>query len=388
MRPFILGVLLFGQLFAAADAAPDSRTTETRMAKSLLAVRNNRLDIAMNEVDSLLQVNPNYKLAQLVKGDLLMAKAGAISGFGNAPHVSGDKIQDMRDEARVRLQRTQAPSQTSRAPHYLWQLNAQQKYALVVDTSRSTLYVYENVNGEPRYLTDFYVTIGKLGTEKVSTGDQRTPIGVYFIQANLPKNQLADMYGSGAFPLSYPNEWDRKNGRTGSGIWLHGTSSDTYSRPPRASNGCVVLNNDDLNKLAPYLQVGITPVIITNKMAWSTQEDEAERTTLLHEIERWRQDWASLNTGAYLKHYARNFSSDNADYEAWARQKQAVNAGKSWIKLNLNDVSLLTYPEQPGMVVVNFEQDYSSSNLSNRMKKRQYWIKQNKQWQIIYEGSA
>ncbi len=40
------------------------------------------------------------------------------------------------------------------------------------------------------------------------------------------------------------------------------------------------------------------------------------------------------------------------------------------------------------MVVVDFEQDYSSSNLSNRMKKRQYWIKQNNRWQIIYEGSA
>jgi len=237
-------------------------------------------------------------------------------------------------------------------------------------------------------VTDFYVTIGKLGTEKVSTGDQRTPLGVYFVQANLPKNQLADMYGSGAFPLSYPNEWDKKNNRTGSGIWLHGTPSDTYSRPPRASNGCVVLNNDDLNKLAPYLQVGITPVIITNKMAWSTDQDTTDKTALLREIEQWRQDWASMDTNAYLKHYARNFNSENTNYDAWAKQKQSVNAGKSWIKVNLGDVSLFTYPQQPGMVVVNFDQDYSSSNLSNRMKKRQYWLKQNNRWQIIYEGSA
>jgi murein L,D-transpeptidase YafK len=388
MRLFTLNILVCSLLIGTVQAEPDSRTTEVKLAKSLMDIKNNRLDIALNEVDSVLRVNPNYKLAQLVRGDLLMAKAGAISSFGSAPHASGDKIQDLRDEARVRLQRAQAQPQTQHAPHYLWQLNAQQKYALVVDTSRSTLYVYENVKGEPRYVTDFYVTIGKLGTEKVSTGDQRTPIGVYFIQANLPKKQLSDMYGSGAFPLSYPNEWDRKNGRTGSGIWLHGTSSDTYSRPPRASNGCVVLGNDDLNKLAPYLQVGITPVIITNKMTWSSKDDQADRTSLLHEIELWRRDWASMDTNAYLKHYARNFSSDNTNLEAWSRQKQAVNAGKSWIKVDLGDVSLFTYPEQPGMVVVNFDQDYSSSNLSNRMKKRQYWIKQNNRWQIIYEGSA
>lgn len=237
-------------------------------------------------------------------------------------------------------------------------------------------------------MTDFYVTIGKLGTEKAVTGDQRTPIGVYFIQANLPKKQLADMYGSGAYPLSYPNEWDKRNGRTGRGIWLHGTSSDTYSRPPRASNGCVVLGNEDLNKLSPYLQVGITPVIITNKMAWNNSDDEADRTALLQELELWRKDWASLDTNAYLKHYSRNFASENTNYDTWVRQKQTVNAGKSWIKLNLSDISLLTYPEQPDMVVVNFEQDYTSSNLTNRMKKRQYWIKKNNHWQIVYEGAA
>ncbi|MBI3223054.1 MAG: L,D-transpeptidase, partial [Nitrosomonadales bacterium] len=171
-------------------------------------------------------------------------------------------------------------------------------------------------------------------------------------------------------------------------IWLHGTPIDTYSRPPRASNGCVVLANEDLNRLAPYLQIGVTPVIITNQMDWSGEQDLNEREALLQEIEQWRKDWASLNTEAYLKHYARSFSSDNQNYASWAKQKQQVNSGKSWVKVNLTNLSAFTYPEQPNMVVVNFEQDYSSNNLSNRMKKRQYWIKQNNRWQIVYEGAA
>jgi hypothetical protein len=49
---------------------------------------------------------------------------------------------------------------------------------------------------------------------------------------------------------------------------------------------------------------------------------------------------------------------------------------------------MFVYPEQPDMVVVDFEQDYRSSNLSNRMKKRQYWIRQDSSWKIIYEGAA
>src|SRR3989338_5275747 len=386
--------LLCGLLTGMVHAAPDLRNAETshnseaHLAKSLQAIKNSRLDIALNEVDSLLRINPNFKLAHLVKGDVLMARAGAIDNFGSAAHAPRDKIEDLRDEARVRLQRVLSQSDTKLIPRFLWKLDTQQKYALVMDTSRATLFVYENVNGEPRYVTDYYITIGKLGTEKVSEGDKRTPIGVYFVKADLPKNKLADMYGSGAYPLSYPNEWDRKNKRTGSGIWLHGTPSGTYSRPPRASDGCVVLANDDLDKLAPYLQVGVTPVIITNQLDWANEQDRAERNALLQEVEQWRKDWSSLDTETYLKHYSHNFSSDSADYAAWAKQKQQVNSAKSWVKVTLSNVSVFTYPEQPNMVVVNFEQDYNSSNLSNRMKKRQYWIKHNNRWQIVYEGAA
>jgi murein L,D-transpeptidase YafK len=388
LKPTLIFSLLFSLLPSTVHAEPDSRGTEAQLVKSLQAINNNHLDIALNEVDSLLRINPNFKLAQLVKGDLLMAHAGVIDNFGSAANAPHDKIEDLRDEARARLRRVLSQSDTRLRPHFLWQLDAHQKYALVVDTSRSTLFVYENVDGEPRYVTDFYITIGKLGTEKYSSGDQRTPIGVYFVKAELPKKRLADMYGSGAYPLSYPNEWDRRNKRAGSGIWLHGTPSGTYSRPPRASNGCVVLANDDLNKLAPYLQVGITPVIITNQMDWNNEQDQIERASLLQEVEQWRKDWASLDTDAYLKHYARNFSSNNIDYPAWAKQKQLVNSAKSWVKVGIANVSMFTYPEQPNMVVVNFEQDYGSNNLSNRMKKRQYWIKQDNRWQIIYEGAA
>jgi murein L,D-transpeptidase YafK len=393
LRLTLYSSLLCGLLTNAAHGAPDphavdTRGTEAKLVKSLQAINDNRLDIALNEVDSLLRVNPNFKLAQLVKGDLLMARAGAIANFGSASNAPRDKIDDLRDEARLRLQRVMSRSDTRLTPRFLWRLDTLQKYALVVDTSRATLFVYENVNGEPRYVTDFYVTIGKLGTEKITEGDQRTPIGVYFVKADLPKKQLADMYGSGAYPISYPNEWDRRNNRTGSGIWLHGTPSDTYSRPPRASNGCVVLANEDLIKLAPYLQVGVTPVIITNRMDWNSEQDQSERAALLQEVEQWRKDWASLDTGAYLEHYARDFSSDNQNYSSWARQKQLVNSAKSWIKVGLSNLSVFTYPERPDLVVVNFEQDYSSSNLSNRMKKRQYWIRKNDRWQIIYEGAA
>jgi murein L,D-transpeptidase YafK len=385
----LLGCLLLGCLLtSSASAEADSRHYETLLAQSLLSLRDNHLDDALHNIEQLTRDNPNFRLAQLIKGDLLMARAGAIEHFGAAAHAKDSDIDDLREEAKVRLDRVQAQIDPARIPGALWQMSETQKYVLVVDTSRSSLLVYQNINGEPRYVTDFYVTIGKLGVNKVAEGDQRTPIGVYFITDNLPKTQLADFYGSGAYPLSYPNEWDQRNNRTGKGIWLHGTPSDTYSRPPRASSGCVVLTNTDLNNLSPYLQIGATPVIITGKVEWRTEADQTARNELLNAIEQWRSDWSNRNMPAYLKHYAPSFASDGMDYSAWAKQKQRVNEGKTWIKLNIRNLSLLAYPDQPDMVVADFEQDYNSNNLSNKMKKRQYWVRRNNTWQIIYEGAA
>jgi hypothetical protein len=49
---------------------------------------------------------------------------------------------------------------------------------------------------------------------------------------------------------------------------------------------------------------------------------------------------------------------------------------------------MFRYPREGDFVVVNFEQSYRSNNLSNTMRKRQYWIKESGRWKILYEGSA
>jgi murein L,D-transpeptidase YafK len=392
--PLLLLALLFTPALALNPAyagehggATDSRSMETLLVESMLSISNNKLDVALNEVDSLLKINPNFKLAQLIRGDLLLARARPLSGFGNAPDAAA-RMEDFRDEARVRLHRFQEQSSATQIPKFLWQLDSQQRHVIVVDISKSTLYLYKNVDGEPRYVADYYISSGKKGSEKLSEGDKKTPLGVYFIKSSLPKSQLTDFYGSAAYPLSYPNEWDRRQGRDGHGIWLHGTPSGTYSRPPRASSGCVVLPNEDLDNIGKVLQIGITPVIITNQMDWSDEQSKSDRTALLNEIEQWRADWASRDTDTYLKHYARDFSNSDANFSDWTRQKKQVNAGKSWIKVNISNLSVFAYPNQPNLVVVNFEQDYESNNLNNRMKKRQYWMKRDNRWQIVYEGAA
>ena len=374
---------------ASAERTYSDSGPEPLLAGVFAEIEQNRLDAALQRVEALIKAYPNFRLAHLVKGDLLLARGRPISTLGNAANAPQDRLADLREEAVARLKAYRDRPSADYLPRYLLQMHPEQKFAVVVDTRKSRLYLYQNANGQPRFVADYYISHGKAGTDKLREGDKKTPIGVYHVTASLPRQKLTDFYGSGAFPISYPNEWDKRHGRNGHGIWLHGTPSDTFSRPPKASDGCVVLANRDLDALAKNLQIGLTPVIISNSIEWLSLDDwQAERRALLDSIEAWRQDWESLDTGKYLAHYSIRFRSGNLNVEQWAAQKRQINAGKQWIKVAALNISMFRNPGQEELVVVTFDQDYRSSNLSNAMKKRQYWIKEDGAWKIIYEGGA
>ncbi|MDP1675049.1 MAG: L,D-transpeptidase family protein [Burkholderiales bacterium] len=369
---------------------------EALLAQTLIAIAGAQFDIALAEIDKVLKQHPNFRLAHLVKGDLLMARARPISGIGAAPGAPADRIADLREEARARLVRHQQERPFNRVPSNLLQLTPDQKYVFVVDASKFTLYVFENDNGTPRYVADYYATIGRNGSEKLREGDKKTPLGVYHVTGNLPREQLtktygslSELYGDGAFPINYPNEWDRRRGRTGHGIWLHGVPFDTYSRPPQSSDGCVALTNDDLQALSKRVQVGVTPVIIAQGVDWvDADAAKSTRESLQRSLDEWRRDWESRDIERYLRHYSREFSSGKQDIAAWSQQKRSVNAGKAWIKVGIDGVSMFLYPGNNNLAVVTFSQDYASSNISNKMRKRQYWQLENGHWRIIHEGAA
>jgi murein L,D-transpeptidase YafK len=365
-------------------------TPEDRLSQVFQAIEANRLDQAMTEVDALLRDHPNFRLAHLVRGDLLLARGRPLQTFGNVVKtVPQEKIDALRDEALARLRAKRERPADDSLPRHVLQLNASQKHVLLVDSRRSRLYVFANEDGRPRYVADYYVTLGKNGIDKTREGDQKTPLGVYPVTANLPRSKLTDFYGAGAFPISYPNEWDRQRGRNGHGIWLHGVPSDVYSRAPRASDGCIVLANGDLEVVGKMLQVGLTPVIIADEIEWSDARSvEAERSSLAAELEQWRADWQSRDTERYLAHYSKRFSSGRQNYAAWAKHKRGVNAGKRWIEVGVGNVAMFRYPREDDFVVVTFEQAYRSDSLRNTIRKRQYWIREEGAWKIAYEGAA
>lgn len=373
---------LAGQTGIAPIPAADAQL------KSVLEkVREGRVGIALAEVDRVVERYPNFRLAHLVRGDLLLARAKPISTLGNAGHAPAERVEELRVEALARLRGYNEHPPADRIPRYLLQLDAAQKHAIIVDASRSRVYVYENTKGVPRLVGNYYTSLGRGGIEKLREGDKKTPLGVYQVTSSIPGAKLPDLYGWGALPINYPNEWDKRLGKTGFGIWLHGVPSDTYARAPWTSDGCIALANPDIAELAKSVQAGVTPVIITERVEWLKPDAlRAERDAFMRAVEAWRRDWESRDTNRYLAHYARDFRADGMDLAAWSAHKRRVNSQKAWIKVALTNVSVFRSPGKQDLIAVTFDQDYRSDNLAQKTRKRQYWHVEQGQWKIAYEA--
>lgn len=297
------------------------------------------------------------------------------------------RLEELVEEAQLRLAPPKVPKGS--LPASLLKLSEDHRYAVVVDLPRARLYVVENAQGSLKVVHEHYAAMGRNGVGKKSRGDLRTPIGIYTVTGFTDDKALPELYGAGAFPLTYPNIWDRHHGRDGSGIWLHGVPMDVGSRAPRSSEGCVTMANADLLALKPYLSVGKTPVVLTDSMSWlPTAVIAKEREALLARIEGWRARWSAIDTEAYLGFYADGFVTNGMNKNGFSAYKRRVNGSKRHINVQVSDIDLLRYPGEPNLVMAQFRQDYTSDNFSVSGMKQQFWKQQaDGSWKIVLEES-
>ncbi|UXY17035.1 L,D-transpeptidase [Chitiniphilus purpureus] len=362
---------------------------EAMIVAAIDAVREGRMADARATIDALLAKAPNYRLAHLVSADLYAMRAAPLADLGGGvASAPQDRLDDLKREAQVRLLRHTAPPPVGHLPAQLLALSPAQRHAVLVDTGSARAYLFENDKGVPRYVTDYYVTIGKLGIDKLKEGDQRTPLGVYFVTGHMPRLQLdriygeaAELYGVGAWPISYPNELDRREGRTGHGIWLHGVPYDTYARAPQASNGCVALTNEDMAALARWLQPGTTPVVNVTQVDWLPPHAwRQRREAALARIEAWRAAAETAEPARLQAFYGSQFSTEESRPARGGTVRPQAIA--------LENISLFATAGERPQWVATFDQQSRSERTQIRQRKRVYWQQEGTDWKILWEGRA
>jgi len=344
---------------------------------------------ALEKAQALVKDHPNFQLAQLVYGDLLTAQARPVKALGDVPDEAARSgagmLAELREESvlRIRALRERPPAGT--IPAQFLQLSPRNKHAIAIDTSRARLYLFENTPTGLKLLADYYISVGKSGIEKSAEGDLRTPLGVYFVTSNLDPKSLKDFYGAGALPINYPNPYDARRGKTGSGIWLHGTPPAQFSRAPRATDGCVVLANPDLQRIIRTVEVRTTPVVIAEKLSWVAPHSiQPDSQRFADALTAWRNAKASGDVVRILGFYSPDFSGYGKTLAEWTPVLRLELDRARGREIELKDLSYLRWTDSADTMVVTFGEVVAGARTGP--VKRQYWMRQGQQWKIFFEG--
>ncbi len=405
IKAFSISVLLFcmvcgsclqharaqSELLSNLHASDANGGYEPEVLKIIETLQAGRLEDALVKADAHLIRFPKSQIGHLLRADILQSMATGLSDIGAQSALPDTNLNGLKHQLRNRWIHKAYQDQEShtKVPSSLLELG-EHPYVLVADMPNGRLYVYQNINGEPRLIKDYYLTVGSEGYGKQVEGDNKTPVGVYEINDFIEGKKLPDLYGKGAFPVNYPNRFDRYLKRTGYGIWLHGTPSDTYARSPWASEGCFVLSNDDLLDISKYVSAEKrTPVVLSDEIEWlAADELKQRRARYLAVIEKWRADWESLDIEALAANYTkRDFNFGKGDFNTWLKRKKEISVNKTFVQVQIKIDSLFTYPGDDNLFVVKFRQNYLSNNFSSAADKLQYWKRgSDGAWKIIYEG--
>ena len=344
---------------------------------------------ALRKAEALVRDHPNFQLAQLVYGDLLAGQTRPLRTLGDVPDTTAKagalQLAELRQESQLRIKALRERPPPGTIPSQFLSLSPRNRHAIAVDASRSRLYMFENTATGLKLVADYYVSVGKLGTEKSLEGDQRTPLGVYFITSNLNRKSLKEFYGSGALPINYPNQLDIRRGKTGGGIWLHGTPPTQYSRAPLSTDGCVAIANPDLLRIIKTVEIRSTPVVIARSLNWVPP---ASLTADTESFETALEGWSKAKSGGNIEQITQWYSADFnalgktlADWKPTLTAEVKQQAGRG---IELKDVSYLRWTDSSDTMVVTFSELIKGTRTGRT--KRQYWSRDGSRWTIFFEG--
>ncbi|MCX7726432.1 MAG: L,D-transpeptidase family protein [Chitinispirillaceae bacterium] len=281
--------------------------------------------------------------------------------------------------------------------------DSSQYFILLVNKAIKTMYLLQEQEKEWRVVKEYDVALGEKEGPKNSAGDRRTPEGYYLIVGRKEKSELTSIYGPLSYILDYPNEEDKKMGRSGGGIWIHGTDPDSA---PLQTRGCIEMHNKDLLELGQTLKLGLgTPVVIVydEKMEdpvripdYKKCEERRKRflrnydslvNVFTYILNEWKSAWERKDIEKYSSFYdTLLFKGQGLEWAEWKEKKLRTFELYDTISIILENITVINFKEE--LVIVKFFQKYRTNlnNIDNG--KKIIFEKINDMWKITGESTC
>ena len=256
-------------------------------------------------------------------------------------------------------------------------------YLLACDKSDASLKLYAKDKNNSFILDEnFFAFIGEKKGDKQKEGDLKTPIGVYKLLKKL--DNVDSFYGPLAFVTSYPNAYDKVQGKNGSGIWVHGLplkqERDDYTK------GCIAINNTNLKQIEGKINLHKALVYIDKKSFTKTSKENL--VSLLSNLYQWRQAWKENDIETYLSFYDANFKhSKGLNFKRFKRYKQRIFKKSETKRIFFTDINIIAYPMagQEDVYLITFTEKYQSKSYTFNGEKELYVHLQNGKSTILAE---
>lgn len=299
--------------------------------------------------------------------------------------IMGITIQATESNAQSEKAKTEEPDTSKLLPEQLLQISdtpAFAKYVFLVDKNQRKLFLYERSGTGIKLVSSYPADIGKSDGNKTKANDHKTPEGIYFFQTHMKPPEIPfDQYGKMAFTMDYPNTFDQRDRKTGNGIWLHSVP-DTVALT-RGSRGCVVVRNEVIEKLASFIQLKETPILIFDKVNFvDPAEHIKRREEIANFIDKWKESWQSKEIDKYMSFYDTGFKFKKFNYERWKKYKTGLIEKYGYIKVNFDQPFILIHNNQ---LIIKTLQKYESDKHQDFGIKIIHALKIDGQYKIISE---
>ncbi len=195
-------------------------------------------------------------------------------------------------------------------------------YFLLVEKSSQQIFLYSFDGTTYNQIEVMPCSTGKVAGAKEEAGDKKTPEGVYFFTTEHLAKDLAPIYGTRAFPMDFPNMLDEANNIGGRAIWLHGSDKELK---PMDSNGCIVLENNNMEKLKKYISLKKTPIIIVDKIFYRPADSYKEKAeSVIALVNRWKNAFSDGTYHDYLACYNNSFLPEIMWWKDWQKIQNII----------------------------------------------------------------
>jgi murein L,D-transpeptidase YafK len=254
---------------------------------------------------------------------------------------------------------------------------------LVVNKAEQLLFIYRH-DGQGNVWLDRILpcSTGMIQGDKLIRGDKKTPEGYYIFNQKLLPQELPDIYGILAYPMDYPNFYDRKIGRGGDGIWAHGINKPLTDYD---SEGCIEIQNHDIAALENEIRLRDTPILVYEQVNFVPKDElKKEAEDLEAFVYGWRDAWSSKNIPAYSEYYDTEFyNSDEMSRKAWMDRKTRVVANYKSIQIDISDLRIYRHRDT---IIASFTQDYNGDNRFRSLGYKRLYLKgEIGNWKIVAE---